>query len=459
MSELNKIQKAMIEQEFLDEIGDLSQLQTTDKSSLKNAINETVTQLAEREKSVTQFSTIQEAFDNAKNIYFPDGFYDIATTIEIKSPNTKVSFGSNVILRAVNGIKKIFNNTNMGEFVFDGKGAKFDLNETADYVISVNASVVVQDINISNVYGFNRSDTTNKWESAIEIRKCKDVVLDNIKIVDYANLNVTPGEESYGLGIFFSQSVKVTKLNIQNAFIGVLIQDSPDVQIESFSLTDIKDNGVYVLGNSPDVKITKGVITNAEEGVVTYSDRTIVDNVTFISNTNKGITLRKTNYSKFSKCIFINCKTAIGDDGTYESSYIDIEGNTIIDCTEYSIYLRKLTHSRIANNDVTSSVATLDIIRLTGSTLSDNVGNIVSNNRFNDANKTSSSCVTFTGGEGSLRSQIKGNTFVKANVAVKLFRPSGTGCINNFVIDNIYQDVTTNYANSGGLTNTFREIA
>lgn len=408
---------------------------------------------------VNLFSSIQEAFNASKSVYFPSNTtYTLDRTVDFMFDNTIVKFGTNVKVVASNGIKKMFNNTGFHGITFDGEGAEFDLNGTADYILSVNnsQSYLIKNTVIKNVYGYNRPDTTLRWESAIEVRKCSGASVENIKISDYAYNNVE-GEESYCIGVFFSENVRINGFDFNNNFIGVLVQDSPNTKINDFNIKGMKDNAIYVLSNSPYTKVTNGFIENAEEGVVTYSDHMLVDEVYFVNNTNKAVTLRKTNYTKITNCTMIGCKTALGDDGAYDISFIDFNHNTIVDCLEYAVYLRKLSNTKIEHNRLTNHAATLDMIRISGATSTDNIGNSVSFNTINDVNKTSVSAITMTAGDGSNSNEIKQNTLVAAKVGVKFYKTSGSGLNGNYVFKNVYRNVDQKTSFSGGLTNIVDE--
>jgi hypothetical protein len=345
------------------------------------------------------------------------GIYFVSGTLFVQQAGTQIEIETGVTLRAGSSAPVLVN-PGYSDFSLDGHGSVIDLNGRSDRGLHVHGDAEggksPENIAISNIRIRNRPEQSEA-SSAIEIRNASRVSLNRIHVEDYGNKISEPKSlQTYGLGLFFCSSVKVSQLTVLRACVGLEIQQCVDLQVNQFSIEETIDNGVYILAGSEGVSLDQGLIRDAEEGIVVLSPHVQMRSIRFLDCTNKAITLRHTESSTVSDCFFQDNAIAIGDDG---------EGRAVVRCAIRSnqfvnnglrdIELGTLSDSAIDDNSFYSDGAHDYFVRLGAPARV-----TISRNTFEDATEKTSTAVMIIGAARTC--MISMNRFVSGHTAIRL---------------------------------------
>jgi len=395
---------------------------------------------------------LQALLDVFDNVVIPAGTYNIGTPLVIPRSGQTITFAAGTKLKAQAGLGGLgvamLSATGRSEVTVVGNGVIFDMNAVTDRAIRImgTSSANVDGIRVSGVKAINAPSTAD-GSAAIEFRYVNSPDVVGIEVRDYGYATTRPAGDGwgYGLGFFFCTDVKTSRIRLINCDVGLEIQACDDVQASLLTIRGCRDNGIYILSNSTSVNISQSRIDACEEGVVVRSDDVTLDRVKITNCTNKGVSLRVGQRVKITRCHFQGNATHIGDAGATGGTVSRgmVCGNTFKDSTAAAIFLVLLTDSDICGNSFDESLVTDHVIRVNNA-----LRVRINENRFDNPGKTAANTVRVAG--SSVDCEVARNTFVVAATAINIY-DSGALPTGTRIIHNLFRDVTTQIALSGGV--------
>lgn len=396
----------------------------------------------------------QNILNSGYHVTFAAGAYSIDQMMNITKSDTKISFIPGVVFTVNTAVDYIFSvNANLKNIEIYGSNTVVNLNNKSYGLFTSGKNTIKQDNYIIKGFKVMNSDVPYKFTAALYLKNVKNFVIEEFTVDNYSRL-VTQSTATYCIGLFDCENGYMSKINLTKSYIGLLTSNVYNIKLSKFNITDMLDNGIYLLENVSDapagVSITNGLIDQCEEGIVNYLTDLTIDDVTIKRNTNKGVTLRKGLNVTVSKCTFRDNATDIGDDNSYNIYDNNIINNKFYDSKVNSINLLRVSRSKIKDNLFKSDVITGTMVRIIDESGQGNE-NEISYNRLESSNQAVTLLGLTSYYAGVLDNLITYNRFVNAGVGVKLLRSNGTGIISTKLSKNIYTNIATKKSISGGV--------
>lgn len=399
-------------------------------------------------------AAFQALFDAGTDLLVTKGSYAVANVSSVAFDNTRLAFEPGTVIY-LKGAARAFKVEKNG-FSLDGNGVVLDgsglTSSQEPLAILGTVSARISDISVDHIVVRNTPLITQVGQqtgrAAIDFKYVDRINLQNIRVTDWAYDN-TAGFECYHIGFFYCTAVKAIGINLDHGYIGIEFQQCVDVDITQFTITNFKDNGVYILANSDQIRFTQGQIRDTEEGIVILSPNVSITAVSFVGSTNKGISTRRADYAKITQCHFEGNSLAIGDSDQFASAFLKISNNTFRNNGSSGgvILLQRTTNLEIAFNDFDENTATGDLVRINNRSDAPTSFPRVSHNRLRSVGKLAANAIRISGPVSG--AEIGFNTFIEAAVAIRLFDDGSGTPTGAFVTYNIFRDVTTPTLSSG----------
>ncbi|MFE4142783.1 right-handed parallel beta-helix repeat-containing protein [Peribacillus sp. YIM B13472] len=430
-----------------DKIGNLNEqlADTTAKVTYMTALITPSTSIADR----------QNILNSGYHVTFASGDYSIDQVMNITKSDTKVTFIPGVTFTVNTAIDYIFRlNANLKNIEIYGSNTTINLNNKANGLLTSAKNTIKQDNYIIKGFKVMNNDVPYKFTAVLYLKNVKNFVIESFSVDNYSRM-VTQSTSAYCIGLFDCEDGYMSKISLGKSYIGILTHNVYNINLSKFSISNMLDNGVYLLENINDasagVSLTNGLIEQCEEGIVNYLTDLTIDDVTIKRNTNKGVSLRKGLNVTISKCTFRDNNTDIGDDNSYNIYDNKIINNNFYNSKINSINLSRVSRSKIKDNLFKSDVITGTMVRIVDESSQGNE-NEVSYNRFDSTNQ-SITLLGITGYySGVSDNLIAYNRFINAGVGIKLLRSGGTGLNATKLSKNMYSNVGRKKLIGAGIT-------
>ena len=375
-------------------IGNLTNLTTTDKTSLTNAINSNVTSLSQKvnkgeliisvkdygakgDGTTDDTTAIQNAFNLARDngnvkLYFPEGVYCISNYIQVYK-NTTVRFHPNAIVKRIGTYFKMFVNGQVGNATYVSGGGY-----TGEGNIHFYGGTFDLNCQVGNTTGLSPSHTV----SFFDLLHAEDISFEKITV------------KNAQIGHYFQVS-SCKNVRFKDCWFGATNYtgaggsdyDYECIQVEVATSTSNSDFGAYDLTISRDIYVENCVFDGCIRAFGNHSDAQygtgsdiFCENVNFINNRifnsiNASLHLTGFKYSRFENNLIVNAGADAIQTLKLQDSIVD--NNVILSPQKTGFYLDTTSNNKFMNNIIkdASQGGSYGAFRLTGSS-----GNTFDNN-------------------------------------------------------------------------------